>query len=371
MFKQYYIPIFIPLATKIIILFFIPLLASHILPNFKSLNIRETWNVWDVPHYIYIASSGYVNTGIEANFIVFLPLLPLLIFISQLMFQTSFVLAGYIVTFIASILLACVFYKLILLDYSKRIAGLSVLLLFIFPTAFFLHIPYTESLFILFAILAFYFARKRNLWLSFLFVSLAGFTRLTGLALIPAIFTEIIFIDRENFIKKNKFKKFILLFFGSLLCLTGFLVYLFINYLIFGNPFYFTQAQKQNWYTNFAPFGQGLISAYEGLFWRVGLEKIMLGYGQLIAFIFGLVMSIYVLLKIRFSYGIYMLMVLWFSFALSFWLSMPRYILSLFPMFIVLAIFSKNLLFKYTWIIFSTTLLVILASIFIQYGPVF
>ncbi len=59
MFKQYYIPIFISLATKIIILFSIPLLASHIYPGFKLVNIWETWNVWDARHYIDIAIYNY------------------------------------------------------------------------------------------------------------------------------------------------------------------------------------------------------------------------------------------------------------------------------------------------------------------------
>lgn len=370
--KQYYTPILIVLISKTLIFVVISMLSTYILSNPRGrLSIWELWNVWDAPHYISIASSGYQNKGIEANFIVFLPLLPLLIFISKFMFHTSFLIAGYIVSFFITILLSIMFYKLTLLDYSKRVARLTILFLFIFPTSFFLHIPYTESLFILLSVLAFYFVRKKYYWLSFLFISLASLTRVVGLALIPGIFVEMLILDRENFNKISIYRKFNFLFFGLLLSISGFLVYLFVNYFIFGNPLYFTMAEKQNWYTTFSPFGQGLISAFQSLSWRVGLEKIMLGYGQIIAFILGIVMSIYVLFKVRLSYGLYMLFVLWSSWAMSFWLSMPRYIISLFPMFIVLALFSKNILFRYIWILFSVTLLIILGLIFIQYGPVF
>ena len=96
----------------------------------------------------------------------------------------------------------------------------------------------------------------------------------------------------------------------------------------------------------------------------------MLGYAQITAFALGLIMSIYTLIKIRLSYGIFMVIVLWLSYSSSFWSGMPRFILPLFPMFIVLALFSKSSLFKYLWILSSLTLLIFFALIFIQWGPV-
>lgn len=371
--KEYYILITIALTSKVLILLSLGQLSTYFFPNSRSrsLNIWELWNVWDAPHYISIASSGYQAQGIEAYFIVFLPLLPLLIFISKFIFQTNFLVAGYIVSLVSSILLAIMFYKLILLDFSKKTAMFAVFLLFIFPTSFFLHIPYTEPLFILLAASAFYFARKKNYWRAFFLVSLASFTKTAGLALIPAILAEILIFDKENFFKENIFKKIRFLLFGLVLSLSGFLTYLFINYFIYGDILYFTLAEKENWFTTFAPFGQGFVSAYESIFWRQGLDKIMIGYGQIIAFVLGLLMSIFVLIKIRFSYGLYMLLVLWSSSAMSFWLSMPRYIISLFPMFIALALFSENLIFRSIWTLTSTVLLIVLGIIFIQYGPVF
>ncbi len=370
--KRYQLPILIALTSKILILFFIKKLSVYIIPNAGTINLSvwNLWNVWDAPHYVSIASSGYQKLGDEANFIAFLPLLPVLIFVSKFIFQTSYLIAGYIVSFFTSLLLSIMLYKLTLLDYPKKTAILAVIMLFIFPTAFFLHIPYTESLFILLSVAAFYSIRKKNYWVSFLFVGLATATKVAGLALIPAIFAEILFFDRQYFRKVSIYKKLGISLIGLVVSLSGFLIYLTLNYFLFGNFFYFTIVREQNWFVTFSPFGKGLIGVFQSLSWRMGLDRIMLGYAQIIAFFLGLIMSVYALVKIRFSYGIFMIIVLWLSFSMSFWLGMPRFILSLFPMYIILALFSNNIIFKYTWILLSITLLIFFSVIFIQWGPV-
>ncbi|MDD5147001.1 MAG: hypothetical protein PHV63_00415 [Candidatus Daviesbacteria bacterium] len=371
-FVRHKTPILIALISEIIILFFFGRLSAILFPQSRAavLNIWDLWNVWDAPHYISIAAHGYQTIGDEANFIVFLPALPLSIFISKLIFQTNYLISGYIAAFIIIMFLAVMLYKLTLLDYPKKTAMLAILMLFIFPTSFFLHIPYSESLLVLLAVAAFYFVRKKYYWRSFLCIGLATATKIAGLALIPAIFLEILIFDRDNFSSKNIFNKASFIFFGSALSLSGFLIYLFINYFFWGDFWYFIFIQKHHWFENFSPFGQGLISAYQSLFWRAGMEKIMLGYAQIVAFIFALFMSIYVLFKVRISYGIFMLIDLFFSYSMSFWISMPRHILTLFPMYIALALFSNNLIFRYFWIIISVILLLILTFSFMQYGPV-
>lgn len=369
---RYKIPILIAVISEIIIVFFLGRLSAYLLPQSRAanLNIWELWNVWDAPHYISVASSGYQKLGVEANFIIYLPLFPLLISIFHFIFQTSFLVSSYIVSLLSSILLAIMLYKLVLLDYAKKTAILTVLMLFIFPTGFFLLIPYTEALFILLSVSSFYFVRKKIYWLSFLFAGLASFTKVAGLAVPIAVFVEILIHDRQNFNKKRIYQKLNFVLYGFLLSLSGFLIYLFLNFFLWGNFLYFTLIEKQHWFEVFSPFGQGLISAFQSLSWRVGIEKIMLSYAQIAAFILGVLMSIYVLFKIRISYGIFMLINLGFSYSMSFWICMPRYILTLFPMYIALALFSKRLVFRYFWMLISTVLLIIFSLIFIQYGPV-
>lgn len=369
--KQYHAPVLIALVSKLLILSMVgTLIYIFFNPRGVNLDILQLWNVWDAPHYISVASAGYQKLGDEANFIIYLPLFSLTISLLKSIFHTSYLISGYISSFISSVLLAIMLYKLTLIDYSKKYAIMTVLMLFIFPTSFFLHIPYTEALFILLTVSSFYFVRKQHYGLSFICIGLATATKIVGLALIPAIFAEILIFDKQNFNNKDTYNKLGILIFGLLVSLCGFLIYLLINYYLWGNFFYFTIIQKQHWYESFSPFGQGLIAAYKSLFWRSGLDKIMLGYGQILAFIFGLVMSVYVLLRVRISYGLFMLINLGFFYSMSFWICMMRYILTLFPMYIVLARFSDNKVFRYSWISISIILLIIFSLIFTQYGPV-
>lgn len=371
--KQYYFPVLITVIGELSILFFLPKLSIFLIPHARavSLNTWQLWNVWDVPHYISIAENGYRTSGDPSNFIVFLPMLPLLIMIVKFISQTSFLISGYIVSFFTTIFIAAMLYKLTLIDYSRKTAILAVLMLFIFPTAFFLYIPYSESLLILLAITSIYFVRKKNYILSFFCAGLAGATKIIGLALIPAIFLEILIFNKDSFKQIEFINKLSFFIFGLVVSISGFLVYLIINHILWGDFLFFTVIQRQHWYETFSLSGEGLINAYHSIFWRVGLDKIMLGYVQIAAFILGLVLSLYVLFKVRVSYGVFMLTDLFLSSSMSFWISMPRHTLTLFPMYIALALLSKNVLVKYLWILFSAILLIIFALIFIQYGPIF
>lgn len=362
--NHYYLPIIIVLISKILILVFINRLSVFLDPlgRASSLNIWNTWNVWDAPHYIFVSEFGYTRIGDPANFIVLLPLFPLSINLIHLIFHLGYLISGYFSSTIFSILLAIGIYKLTLYDYPKKYAIMTVLMLFIFPTSFFLHIPYTESLFLLLSVYSFCFVRRKYYLLSFICIGLATATKIVGLALIPAIFAELIF---------NKQYKVTILISGLLISSTGLIAYLLINYYVWGNPFYFTIIQRQHFFESFSLLGQGLIDSYKAISWRTGLEKIYLGYGQIFAFIFSLVMSIYVLFRIRLSYGLFMIISLFFYYSMSFWMCMMRYILTLFPMYIALALFSKNNIFRFSWITISSLLLIIFSLVFIQYGPIF
>jgi Gpi18-like mannosyltransferase len=65
------------------------------------------------------------------------------------------------------------------------------LVLFIFPTAFFLHIPYTESTFLALTVGCFLAARKRKWLLAGILGGLACLTRINGLILCFAILFEV------------------------------------------------------------------------------------------------------------------------------------------------------------------------------------
>jgi Gpi18-like mannosyltransferase len=148
------------------------------------------WKHWDAEHYLRLAQTGYAADGEDRFLITFFPLYPALIGLFQFIFR-DYLLSAFVVSGIASIALGLLFRELVGLDYAEKIAQYSVLFLFIFPTAYFLHIPYTESLFLALTVGCFLAARRRSWIVVGILGALACLTRINGLILIPALAFEI------------------------------------------------------------------------------------------------------------------------------------------------------------------------------------
>ncbi len=82
--------------------------------------------------------------------------------------------------------------------FSDRVAGTTVLLIAIFPTAFFFLAPYTESPFLLLSVSAFWFARRDRWALAALMGALAALTRSIGLLLVLGLAVEAIQRSRDD-----------------------------------------------------------------------------------------------------------------------------------------------------------------------------
>jgi len=94
-------------------------------------------------------------------------------------------------------------YKLVRLDLSKSIAKRTIIYLLIFPTAFYFTMVYTESLFLMFILGSFYFARTRRFWLAGILGALGAMTRLPGIFLFPALGVEWWFYQKDLKDKKK------------------------------------------------------------------------------------------------------------------------------------------------------------------------
>ena len=140
----------------------------------------------DTIHYYAIVDQGYrVDTGSAQ----FHPLLAWLA--APLSWLSGEPMVGlFVVSSLASAGLTLAFYRLVQLDYPAPIAWRSTLLLFGSPLAFVLFIPYTEGLFLLCAVLCFYWMRQRHWWLAGLAGAGAVLTRQQGLFLLVPLFWE-------------------------------------------------------------------------------------------------------------------------------------------------------------------------------------
>lgn len=305
----------------------------------SQLSFLEAWNRWDAPHYLSLARYGYQTIGDEANFIVFYPLFPFLTFLVSLFFNNIF-LSSIVVSNLFYVLSIICLYKLVALDYDQKTAWRAVILISIFPTAYFFHAPYTESLFLFCSVISFYLARKNN-WLG---ASLAGLlatlTRVTGLILPIALLVEFI-------VQKRKPKNYFNLLF-LLLIAVGPLIYFSINYMLFKDPLHFLSVQKFHWgHYYFGSPLKNFMDTFHATSWLKEQDKFMLGTMQVVFTFFAFILSVATFFKTRLSYAIYAVLSVILITAPSFWISNPRYALVIFPIFITLAIWSKNKFFYY------------------------
>ncbi len=156
------------------------------------------WSRWDALHYLKIAQDGYTAIGEDRFLIVFFPFYPALVALVSYVFRdhllSAFVVSGH--GHNCSRLGLPGFGK----DstHSEKIAQWAVLFLFIFPTSYFLHIPYTESTFLALTIGCFLAARKKRWLIAGVLGAVACMTRVNGLILIPALAFELFAEYRET-----------------------------------------------------------------------------------------------------------------------------------------------------------------------------
>jgi Mannosyltransferase (PIG-V) len=96
--------------------------------------------------------------------------------------------AGLVVTYVCLFLAMSLFYREGVERLGERDAAAAVAFFLLFPTAFFLAAVYAESMFLLFALLAFHDARRGSAVKSALWGFLLGLTRASALAVAPALF---------------------------------------------------------------------------------------------------------------------------------------------------------------------------------------
>ena len=341
--------------------FFFSYLAFMALQNKLPSSLLTIWNRWDTAHYLDIAQRGYSNTTTDERYlrIVFFPFYPLLIRLFALVFR-NYMISALIVSNLAYASAAFYLYKLALLDYPEETALRSVFYFSIFPTAYFLHAGYTESLFLALTIASFYYGRKEMWWLSGLIGMPASLTRITGIILLPALILE--YLSQKGFHIKS-IKKDIL---WLALIPFGFLLYLIVNYLVFGDPFKFLKIQKEHWAKTLDFPWRGLLGAWGSAWWRSPADSVLVGWAEVIFGVFGFLLTIWVSIRLRISYGIYMFITWLVVTSTSFWLSIPRYTLSMFPLFIAISLFGRSREVNYLITFFSLLFFGLFLSLFIQ-----
>jgi Mannosyltransferase (PIG-V) len=319
-------------------------------------HLLNPWAHWDGVWFIKIAKSGYADgDGSTA----FFPLFPTLLRYVGILFGGNLVLTGIVIS------LACyggsvwLLYRLVRADFDEATAARAVIYLAIGPLSFFLQAVYTESLFLLVSLACFVFAREGRWRLAGVMGLLATLTRSTGvLLLIPLAYYY--YRGRDWDVRRTDAHVANLLMVAE-----GLLVWMTYLALAFGKPLAFAGAQAQ-WTRGLAApnyaVGRGFLAAAMGLrqlisrqyldiYWEVPRPSsaYSIATANLINLAFFLAAALllwYGARRLPPSYSLFALASL--AYPLFFpskyvpLMSYPRFMLTVFPLYVALALFTRD-----------------------------
>jgi Dolichyl-phosphate-mannose-protein mannosyltransferase len=298
------------------------------------LELLDVWNRWDGPHYLDIARHGYRATGENGFMLVFYPLYPWLVRLLALFIRNTLV-SAFVVSALASLAAAVALARLAAIDYSQDLALGAVWFLFIFPTSYFLHTDYTESLFLALVVTSFLAARRDRWFSAGVLGALATLTHPNGILLLPALGTDALC----RLWRTRRFDARWLW-----LCVTpaGLAAYLFLNYHVTGNPLAFMSIEKGHWFHSLVTPWRGILETVNVALAYNPRDAQMIGVQVFFYLGIGLLGTIACAVLMPTSYTVWMA-ANWLLFASQSWdLSTPRYMLAMFPLFILIAMLARN-----------------------------
>lgn len=340
--------------------------------------LYESMRHWDAKHYMSLADLGYRGTGDNQFLLAFFPLFPYLVrFVNFLVHD--FVISALLVSFASTVAAGYLLQDLLRRQgFDEDLIFRAFMFFCCFPTAIYFSFPFTEGLFLALTLLSFYAAQGKRWLTSGLAGAFASATRSTGVLLLPALAlsvfwpkgekrplplnTETITESQTEAISEandpsasiiSRLKPLWLL-----LIPVGLGVYLFINWRLTGDPLMFMQIQAKHW-------GQGFIAPWEQVantFGRIMQDeparaRFTMMESRLIAGFVGIVLMLGAIRRVPLSWQVYGWMSLFVFMSAKEPISLARYLVVLFPIYPVLAIWTKRPLVFQAALCLSTLLM--------------
>ena len=305
---------------------------------------------WDTYWYMDIVRNGYhLNLDNTLSDLVFFPLYPLLIKIVGTLLLGQYVLAGWIISMACLVFATTLFYRLLKEFHPDVDPEWPILFMLTFPTAFFFNVVYTESLFFLLTLAVFYYSLRRNFPMAGLFAFLGSMTHSNGLFFALPIFWEMW--------RTKGWREFLTPRVWPVLAApVGTFAFVLFDYLKFGDPMLFFKIQSSwgrafsiNW-EHFSTFSHPSIV-------NMGIDIFFA------LFIIGATVVVYRTLSPL--YAIFMSLTIFAALSSGTLMSIGRYSLVMFPVFILLARI-KSPLFRHAWIFGSTLFLALDIILFVS-----
>lgn len=330
----------------------------------------RNWSHWDSNWYELIATYGY--TDMPAHLVsrspAFYPLYPGLMALLDPVLPGPMALTGLLISVVAFLGLLVVLFRLIETEFGDKLAGRGIWLVIAFPSGFFLIAPFNMSLLLLLMVSSVYAMRRQRWWLAGLLGGLAVLTRPSGLMLVlPFAYEYLRFCDFKLRRIRPGF-----LWIGAIP--GGLAAYMAYCWAIMGNPLAPSAAQEL-WTRHFAipvvPAYDTAKQIYRDFFLRpdgIQLTDLTNIHDLVAVFFVGALVVLAFVGPWKFApehRGFGLLAAGMFLFSLSFpidplghppLMSAMRYVLEVFPAFIVLARIATNILFERAYLMTALTL---------------
>jgi hypothetical protein len=310
---------------------------------------------WDATWYLEIADSGYEGARARS---AFFPLYPLAVrAVGELGggSRGARLVAAYLVSLAAFLAALVLLYRLVSLELGRPLAGPAVLLLSLFPASLYFGAPYSESLFLLVSVGAFYAARTGRWAVAGACGAAAAATRSAGiLLLVPLV---VLYLQSHGRTLRRDAAWLLLVPLG-LAAYAGYLQ------LATGEGLAFLDVQDA-WFRHFAgPLGgawDGFVAAVDGArqllsgqsehvyFTKSGGDPFRVAWLNLMLFgflVFAVVACVGAFRRLPKAYGLYaasaLVLPLSFPVGPQPLMSLPRFLAVLFPLFMWLAIVCER-----------------------------
>jgi hypothetical protein len=328
--------------------------------NLSSMPILAVWGRWDAVHYLDVARQGYYGTDMA-----FFPFFPMLIaFVGG--FLGSNLIAGLFISNAALFFGLLFFYKLVEHQYNRHVAQRAIFYISIFPTAVFFSAIYTEALFFALTVASFYYIRERRWIIGGAIGFFAAMTRVEGILLaVPFLIEWFVALRQSSLADLLTWpqEKILRPAIGFVLIPLGLASYMGYLWILRGDPLYFSHVQinwgrhlaapwtsiRNSWLImTHAPDGQIVANqALELTFTALMIAVLIIGFRRM-----------------RLSYTAYMALSILVPMSTSSLMSMPRFALVLFPMFVVLALWGERHSINNAIVAFSLPLLGLFTVLF-------
>ncbi len=335
----------------------------------------QAWYHWDAIAYVNIAHHGYTYIPDSA----FFPLWPLIEHFGGLLlggvFPNSYYFAGLLVANICFYFALVLLYRLLVEDFEPATARRALFYFAFAPYAIFFFAGYTESLFVLLCISIFLLLRRGKTldwWLAGLLGFLAVLTRSSGVILvIPylVMYVQRFWAAPER--TQHSWREKLNALAPLVLIPSGVVAYMIYLYYTKGNPFLFISLEATfHWHRHLSFPLVGLGSSISAVFVTPGFGNTYLQ--NLLDLIFTLIPLVALALgwrRIPLHYALFalglMLFTLSFPQSVEPLASQPRYMMSIFPITALFALWSKRPRIEQAVLAFSLPLFAVNSLLFI------